>query len=86
MYQDSVKVPIGNWAKQRFKSMSEKDFIRSVSRTNSKFGRNVSNWLNKRKVYPHNVLVFEKEHYFEPTNLIQFPTECSNRNHPAAFP
>ncbi len=86
MYQDSVKVPIGEWAKQRFKSMSEKDFIRSVSGTNSKFGRNVSNWLNKQKVYPHNVLVFEKEHYFETTNLVQFPTECSNRNHPAAFP
>jgi site-specific DNA-methyltransferase (adenine-specific)/site-specific DNA-methyltransferase (cytosine-N4-specific) len=66
--------------------MSEKDFIRTVSGTNSKFGRKVSNWLNKRKVYPNNVLVFEKEHYFEPTNLIQFPTECSNRNHPAVFP
>jgi len=86
MYQDSVKVPIGDWAKKRFKHMSDKDFIRTVSGTNSKFGRNVSNWLNKRKVYPHNVLVFEKEHYFEPTNLIQFPTECSNRNHPAVFP
>ena len=86
MYQDAVKVPIGDWAKQRFKSLSEKDFIRTVSGTNSKFGRNVSNWLNKRKVYPHNVLVFEKEHYFEPTNLIQFPTSCSNRKHPAVFP
>jgi len=86
MYQDSVKVPIGDWAKERFKHMSDKDFIRTVSGTNSNFGRNVSNWLNKRKVYPHNVLSFEKEHCFEPTNLIQFPTECSNRNHPAVFP
>jgi len=86
MYQDSVKVPIGDWAKKRFKSLSEKDFNRTISGTNSSFGRNVSNWLNKRKVYPHNVLVIEKEHYFEPTNLIQFPTECSNRNHPAVFP
>jgi len=80
MYQDSVKVPIGDWAKKRFKSLSERDFTRTISGTNSSFGRNVSNWLNKRKVYPHNVLVIEKEHYFEPTNLIQFPTECSNRN------
>lgn len=86
MYQDSVKVPIGDWAKKRFKSLSERDFTRTISGTNSSFGRNVSNWLNKRKVYPHNVLVIEKEHYFEPTNLIQFPTECSNRNHPAVFP
>lgn len=86
MYQDAVKVPIGEWAEKRFKSMGEKDFVRSVSGTNSKFGRNVSNWLNKRKVYPHDVLVFEKEHYFELENLIQFPTECTNRKHPAVFP
>jgi DNA modification methylase len=86
MYQDAVKVPIGDWAQSRFKSMTENDFIRHVSRTNSKFGRNVSHWLSKRKVYPHNVLVFEKEHYVEPTTVINFATECSNRNHSAVFP
>jgi site-specific DNA-methyltransferase (adenine-specific)/site-specific DNA-methyltransferase (cytosine-N4-specific) len=86
MYQDAVKVPIGDWAKERFKSMSEKDFIRNISGTKSAFGRNVSNWLHKKKVYPHNVVVFEKEHYCEPTNVIRFSTECRNRNHPAAFP
>lgn len=86
MYQDAVKVPIGDWAQSRFKSMTEKDFIRYVSRTNSKFGRNVSNWLNRRKVFPHNVLVFEKEHYVEPTTVLNFATECSNRNHSAVFP
>lgn len=86
MYQEAVKVPIGDWAKQRFKSMSEKDFIRYASGTNSNFGRNVSNWLNKRKVYPHNVLVFEKEHYMEPATLLSLATECSNRNHSAVFP
>lgn len=86
MYQDAVKVPIGDWSKQRFKSMTEKDFVRHVSGTNSKFGRKVSNWLSRRKVYPHNVVVFENEHYVEPTSLIQFATECSNRNHSAAFP
>lgn len=86
MYQDAVRVPIGDWAKQRFKSMSEKDFIRSVSGTDSEFGRNVSNWLNRKKVYPHNVLVFEKEHYIEPTNVVYLPTVCSNRNHSAVFP
>jgi DNA modification methylase len=86
MYQDSVKVPIGQWSKTRFKSMTKKDFVRTISGTNSKFGRNVSNWLNKRKVYPHNVLDFEKEHYIEPTTVIKFATACSNRNHSAAFP
>ena len=86
MYQDAVKVPIGDWAKPRFKSMSKNDFVRYTSGTRSKFGRNVSNWLNKRKVYPHNVLVFEEEHYMEPTTLIHLATECSNRNHSAAFP
>jgi site-specific DNA-methyltransferase (adenine-specific) len=86
MYQDAVKVPIGDWAKQRFKSMTEKDFIRHVSGTNSKFGRKVSNWLNRKRVYPHNAIVFESEHYIEPTNVIHFATECSNRNHSATFP
>jgi len=86
MYQDAVKVPIGDWSKQRFKSMSEKDFIRSISGTDSKFGRNVSNWLNRSEVYPHNVMVFEKEHYMDASNLLHFATECKNRNHSAAYP
>ena len=29
MYQDDVKVPIGDWAQKRFKSMSENDFIQT---------------------------------------------------------
>jgi site-specific DNA-methyltransferase (adenine-specific) len=86
MYQNAVKVPIGDWAKKRFKTMTEKDFVRNISGTNSKFGRNVSNWLNRSKVYPHNVLVFEKEHYIKPRTLIHFATVCCNRNHSAVFP
>ena len=86
MYQDAVKVPIGDWSKPRFKSMSTNDFIRYTSGTNSKFGRNVSNWLNKKKVYPHNVLLFEEEHYMEPSTVLHLATECSNRNHSAVFP
>ncbi len=66
--------------------MTENDFRRSISGTNSKFARNVANWLNKRKVYPHNVLVFENEHYMEPGTLVHFATECKNRNHSAVFP
>ncbi len=86
MYQNEVKVPIGDWVKPRFKSMSKKDFIRNISKTDSNFGRNVSNWLGKRKVFPHNVLDFENEHYLEPTTLLHFATECTNRNHSAVFP
>ena len=86
MYQDAVKVPIGDWSKPRFKSMSANDFIRYTSGTNSKFGRNVSNWLNKKKVYPHNVLLFEEEHYMKPSTVLHLATECSNRNHSAVFP
>lgn len=86
MYQDAVKVPIGDWSKDRFRSMGERDLERSVSGTNSNFGRKVSNWLGKRKVYPHNVLVFESEHFASPSNLIHFSTECNNRGHSATFP
>lgn len=84
MYQDAVKVPIGDWAKKRFKSMSDNDFKRHLSRTNGSLGRNVSNWLNRKKVYPQNVIVFEEEHYV--SNVIEFATVCNNKNHSAAFP
>lgn len=86
MYQDAVKVPIGDWAQKRFRSLSESDFKRTISGTNSHFGRKVSNWLNRKKVYPHNVLVFESEHYCEPSNVIELPTECQNKNHSAVYP
>jgi len=87
MYQDSLKIPIGDWSKKRFKSMSENDFIRHASNNNKHLGRKVSNWLKRKKVYPHNVIVFEKEHYNYPTNLLYFATACSNRReHSAVFP
>ena len=72
MYQDSVKVPLGDWAQKRLKNLSETDKIRDESRVMSGFGKNVSNWVGKRKVYP--------------TNVLHFATVCSNVNHSAAFP
>ena len=84
IYQDVVKVPIGKWAEKRFKSMTHMDFKRYLSRTNGTLGRNVSNWLNRNKVYPHNVIVFEEEHYV--SNVIELATVCNNKNHSAAFP
>lgn len=72
MYQDAVKVPIGDWAKGRLKNLSETDKIRDNAKNGSGFGKNISNWVGKETVYP--------------TNVLHFATECQNKNHPAAFP
>lgn len=72
MYQDAVMVPVGDWAKGRLANLSETDRTRDESKVKSGFGKNVSNWLNRDKVYP--------------TNVIHTATECANRNHSAAFP
>lgn len=72
MYQDSVKVPVGKWAKTRLKNLSETDKRRDNSRVGSGFGKNVSNWLNRDMVYPSNVL--------------HMASETGNKNHSAAFP
>ena len=72
MYQDEVKIPIGGWAKDRLKNLSETDKIRDNAKNGSGFGKNVSNWLGKDMVYP--------------TNVLHLATECNNKNHSAAFP
>jgi site-specific DNA-methyltransferase (adenine-specific)/site-specific DNA-methyltransferase (cytosine-N4-specific) len=72
MFQDAVKVPIGGWAKDRLKNLSETDKIRDNAKNGSGFGKNVSNWLGKESVYP--------------TNVVHLATECNNKNHSAAFP
>ncbi|MDR1830144.1 MAG: site-specific DNA-methyltransferase [Candidatus Fibromonas sp.] len=72
MYQDKVKVPIGDWAEFRLKNLSETDKIRDNAKNGSGFGKNISNWLGKEDVYPSNVL--------------HLSTECNNKNHSAAFP
>ncbi|MDO4574071.1 MAG: site-specific DNA-methyltransferase [Planctomycetia bacterium] len=72
MYQDSVMVPTGNWAKSRLKNLSETDKIRDNSHVGSGFGKNISNWLERKMAYP--------------TNVLHLATECGNKNHPAAFP
>ncbi len=87
MYQDAVKVPIGSWAEKRFKSMSENDFIRHISKNNDHLGRNVSKWLNKKKVFPHNVVVFEEEHRLYLSNVFESAVQSSpKKNHSAVFP
>jgi len=72
MYQDAVMVTVGDWAKDRLASLSETDKIRDESKVGSGFGKNVSNWLGRDKVYP--------------TNVIHMATECANKSHSATFP
>jgi DNA modification methylase len=72
MFQDEVMVPMGDWAKSRLRNLSDTDKIRDESKVKSGFGKNISNWLNRDKAYPANVL--------------HLATECANRNHSATFP
>lgn len=72
MYQEEVMVPMGNWAKTRLKNLSDTDKIRDNSKVGSGFGKNISNWVSREKAYP--------------TNVLHLATECSNKNHSAAFP
>jgi site-specific DNA-methyltransferase (adenine-specific) len=72
MYQEEVMVPMGDWAKSRLKNLSDTDKIRVNSKVGSGFGKNISNWLTRDKAYP--------------TNVLHLATECSNKNHSAAFP
>lgn len=72
MYQEEVMVPMGDWAKSRLKNLSDTDKTRDNSKVGSGFGKNISNWLDRDKAYP--------------TNVLHLATECSNKNHSAAFP
>ncbi|HOG19463.1 MAG TPA: site-specific DNA-methyltransferase [Salinivirgaceae bacterium] len=72
MYQEEVMVPMGDWKKTRLKNLSDTDKIRDISKVGSGFGKNISNWLDRDKAYP--------------TNVLHLATECNNKNHSAAFP
>ncbi len=72
MYQDAVRVPMGDWSQSRLRNLSETDKRRDNSRVQSGFGKKIENWMGRELVYPDNVL--------------HLATECSNRGHSAAFP
>ena len=72
MYQEAVMIPVGDWARDRLANLSDTDKTRDESKVGSGFGKNVSNWIGRDKVYPNNV--------------VHMATECSNKNHSAAFP
>ncbi len=72
MYQESVMIPTGEWAKNRLSKLSEADKRRDESKVGSGFGKNISNWVGRNKAYP--------------TNVLHMATECGNKGHSAAFP
>ena len=72
MYQEEVMVPMGDWTNSRLKNLSYTDKTRDNSKVGSGFGKNISNWLDRDKAYP--------------TNVLHLATECNNKNHSAAFP
>lgn len=72
MYQEAVMMPIGSWADKRLTNLTKNDHVRDASRVGSGFGKKVINWIGREMVYP--------------TNVLHLATECSNREHSAAFP
>jgi len=72
IYQEAVMIPVGDWAETRLRNISETDKIRDNAKNKSGFGKNVSHWLNRDKVYP--------------TNVLHLATECGNKQHSAVFP
>jgi site-specific DNA-methyltransferase (adenine-specific) len=72
MYQEAVMIPMGDWARSRLKKLSQTDQSRDESKVASGFGKNVSNWVGRKRAYPSNVL--------------HLATETGNKNHSATFP
>jgi DNA modification methylase len=72
MNQDAVRVPMGDWAGKRLKTLGKNDTKRFDSQVGSGFGKNIANWVGRDLAYPSNVL--------------HLATECGNKNHSAAFP
>ena len=72
MYQDEVRVPMGDWKNARLRNLSETDRRRDNSRVQSGFGKKIENWVGRELAYPDNVL--------------QLATECNNRGHSATLP
>ncbi|HLD10290.1 MAG TPA: site-specific DNA-methyltransferase [Methylophilaceae bacterium] len=72
MNQQTVMVPMGDWAETRLKSLGKNDVVRFDSQVGSGFGKNIANWAQRSMAYP--------------TNVLHLATECGNKNHSAAFP
>jgi DNA modification methylase len=72
MNQDAVRVPMGDWAQTRLKSLGKNDVVRHDSQVGNAFAKNIANWQGRTLAYP--------------TNVLHLATECGNKQHSAAFP
>ena len=72
MNQDDVMVPMGSWANDRLRNLSDTDKRRDESKVQSGFGKKILNWVGRELAYPSNVL--------------HMATECYNQRHSATFP
>ncbi len=72
MNQETVMVPMGDWAQTRLKSLGKNDSVRYDSQVGNAFAKNIANWQGRSMAYP--------------TNVLHLATECGNKNHSAAFP
>jgi DNA modification methylase len=72
MNQDAVRVPMGDWAGKRLKTLGKNDVTGFNSQVGWGFGNKIANWVGRDLAYPSNVL--------------HLATECGNKNHSAAFP
>ncbi len=72
MNQDAVKVPMGDWAQSRLKTLGKNDTVRYDSQVGNAFGKNIANWKGRDMAFP--------------TNVIHMATECGNKRHSAAYP
>ncbi len=72
MYQNAVREPVKDWSTKRLAKLTHNDKVRFESRTKSGFGKNISNWIGRRTVFPGNV--------------IETATESSNKSHSAVYP
>ena len=73
-HKEPVKVPIGDWSKERFNKEWNfgHDKNRHLSNTGSGFSRKVDNWKDKKMV--------------DPNNVLKFSSVSKNVKHSAAFP
>lgn len=72
MNQKAVMVPMGDWAQKRLKSLGKNDVVRYESQVGNAFAKNIANWQGRDMAYP--------------TNVLHLATECSNKQHSAAYP
>jgi len=72
MNQDAVRVPMGDWARTRLRTLGANDVVRHDSQVGNAFAKNIGHWVGRELAYP--------------TNVLHLATECGNKDHSAAYP